>query len=537
MVLLRRACSAGSGRAERRLIFRSPFPDVALPKEPLHAFALRHAAEFGDKPALVDGPSGRTITYAALADGIERVGANLAQRGLRPDEVVALFLPNVPEFALAFFGTLRARGVVTTLSPLATEHDITVQLRDAAAARLVTINAFLERALPAARAAGIQEVFVLDHAGEGLPFAALLAPSVPLPPLDIDPALTLAVLPYSSGTTGLPKGVMLTHQNLTTNVLQTLATQHIDHRDSIVAVLPFFHIYGMVVVLTLGLHIGATVVTMPRFELEPFLALTERHRITRAFLAPPAILLLAKHPAVERHDLSALRVVLSGAAPLDAAIEMECRDRIGCEVIQGYGMTETSPVTHATPDAPGAARPGSVGVLVPNTEARVVDLVSGAPLGPGADGEVQVRGPQVMRGYLNNPDATAATLDADGWLHTGDIGRVDEEGYFSIVDRLKELIKYKGYQVPPAELEAVLLSHPCVADAAVIGVPHDDAGEVPKAFVVLKDEVAPDALLHYVAERVASYKRIRSVEVIDAIPRSPAGKILRRVLKARVHQS
>jgi acyl-CoA synthetase (AMP-forming)/AMP-acid ligase II len=515
------------------MIFRSPFPDVPLPTEPLHAFTLHRAAELGDKPALVDGPSGRTLTYAGLAAGVERVAANLAERGLRSGDVVGLFLPNVPEFALAFYGTLRAGGVVTTLSPLATEHDVTVQLQDARAGRLVTVRAFLDRALPAARAVGIGEVYVLDHADEGFPFAALLAPGAQAPALAIDPAETLAVLPYSSGTTGLPKGVMLTHRNIAANVVQTLATQHLDERDSIIAVLPFFHIYGMTVVLTLGLHVGATIVTMPRFELDPFLALMERHRITRAFLAPPAIVLLAKHPAVERHDLSALRVAFSGAAPLDAALEEECRERIGCAVIQGYGMTEASPVTHATPDAPGAARPGSVGVLVPNTEARIVDVATGSVLGPGADGEVQVRGPQVMQGYLNNPDATAATLDADGWLHTGDIGRVDADGYFAIVDRLKELIKYKGYQVPPAELEAVLLSHPLVADAAVIGMPHDDVGEVPKAFVVLKGEVAADELLHYVAERVASYKRVRSVEVVDAIPKSPSGKILRRVLKDR----
>jgi acyl-CoA synthetase (AMP-forming)/AMP-acid ligase II len=515
------------------MIFRSPFPDVPLPTEPLHAFTLRRAAELGDKPALIDGPSGRALSYAALSAGVERVAANLAERGLRPGDVVGLFLPNVPEFALAFYGTLRAGGVVTTLSPLATGHDVEEQLRDARAVRLVTVHAFLDRALPAARVAGITEVYVLDHADEGLPFRALLAPGAPAPAVAIDPAETLAVLPYSSGTTGLPKGVMLTHRNIAANVVQTLATQHLDERDSIIAVLPFFHIYGMTVVLTLGLHVGATIVTMPRFELEPFLGLMERHRITRAFLAPPAIVLLAKHPAVDRHDLSALRVAFSGAAPLDAALEAECRARLGCAVIQGYGMTEASPVTHATPDAPGAARPGSVGVLVPNTEARIVDVATGGVLGPGADGEVQVRGPQVMQGYLNNPDATAATLDADGWLHTGDIGRVEADGYFAIVDRLKELIKYKGYQVPPAELEAVLLSHPAVADAAVIGMPHDDVGEVPKAFVVLKGGATPDELMHYVAERVAGYKRVRSVEVVDAIPKSPSGKILRRVLKER----
>jgi acyl-CoA synthetase (AMP-forming)/AMP-acid ligase II len=225
--------------------------------------------------------------------------------------------------------------------------------------------------------------------------------------------------------------------------------------------------------------------------------------------------------------------VFSGAAPLDPALEAACARRIGCQVIQGYGMTEASPVTHATPDDPGAARAGSVGVLVPNTEARIVDVATGEPLGPGRDGELHVRGPQVMCGYLHNPEATAATLDADGWLHTGDIARVDEDGYFAIVDRLKELIKYKGYQVPPAELEAVLLSHPCVADAAVIGLPHDSTGEVPKAFVVLKGTVEPEALLHFVAERVAHYKRLHGIEVIDAIPKSPSGKILRRVLRER----
>ena len=519
------------------MIIRSPFPDVPLPEEPLHVYALQRAAATPDKPALVDGPSGRTLTYGQLAAGVERVAANLAAAGLRPGDVVALFLPNVPEFALAFYGTLRAGGVVTTLSPLATGHDVALQLRDASATRVVTVHAFLDRALPAAGETGITDVYVLDHRDAGRPFAALLAPGTA--PVDVrgDTADRLAVLPYSSGTTGLPKGVMLTHRNIAVNVEQTLATQHLDDGDTMIAVLPFFHIYGMTVVLTLGLRLGATLVTMPKFELEPFLELLARHRVARAFLAPPAILLLARHPAVAQHDLSALKVVFSGAAPLDGELEAECARRIGCRVIQGYGMTEASPVTHATPDAKGMGKPGSVGPLVPSTEARIVDIVSGEVLGAGQDGELHVRGPQVMQGYLNNPDATAATLDADGWLHTGDIAQVDDEGWFRIVDRLKELIKYKGYQVPPAELEAVLLSHPCVADAAVVGLPHDSAGEVPIAFVVLKGEVDADALMHFVAGRVAHYKRLHGVVQVDAVPRSPAGKILRRVLRERAHRS
>jgi len=248
-------------------------------------------------------------------------------------------------------------------------------------------------------------------------------------------------------------------------------------------------------------------------------------------VVPPLVLALANDPAVDRYDVSSLRGVMSGAAPLDAALEAACARRLSCALIQGYGLTEASPVTHAVSDEPGAARPGSIGPLLPNTECRVVDPASGSDLGPGEDGELWIRGPQVMAGYLNNPEATAATLDAAGWLHTGDIGHADPDGYFTIVDRLKELIKYKGFQVPPAELEAMLRTHPAVADAAVIPIPDEECGEVPKAFVVLRRAVPPEALLAYVAERVAPYKKIRAVEVVDAIPRSPSGKILRRVLK------
>lgn len=515
------------------MIVRSPLADVAVPDVPLHDFVLALATERAAHPALVDGPSGRELTYGALQSGVGRVAAGLAARGIRPGDVVALLVPNVPEYALAFHGTLAAGGTVTTISSLATPDDITVQLRDAGARLLITIDAFLPHAAPAARAAGVDAIHVLDHAGRELPFRALLASDAPAPAVRIDPASHVAALPYSSGTTGLPKGVMLSHRNLVANIVQMGAVQRITADDRIVAVLPFFHIYGMTVVMNLGLSRGATMVTMPKFEFEPFLQLLERYRITRAFLAPPAIVLLAKHPAVAEYDLSSLRIVFSGAAPLDAELQAACAARIGCAVMQGYGMTEASPVSHATPDDPDANRPGAVGPLVPGTEARIVDVATGATLGVGQDGEIHVRGPQVMLGYLHNAEATAATLDGEGWLHTGDIGHVDADGYFTIVDRLKELIKYKGYQVPPAELEALLLTHPAVADAAVIGVPHDDVGEVPKAFVVLKAPATHDELIGYVAERVSPYKRVRMVEVVETIPKSASGKILRRVLKAR----
>jgi len=515
------------------VIFRSPYPDVPVPAVPLYRFVLGKAAELGAKPALIDGPTGRTLTYAQLAAGVDRVAAGLAARGFRQGDVLGLFAPNSPDFALAFHGTLAAGGVVTTVNSLATTQDAEYQLTNAGARFLVTVAPFLDRALPAAEHAGVEQLFVLGEASAATPFAALLETATAAPLVTIDPARDLAVLPYSSGTTGFPKGVMLTHRNLVANLVQTAPVFHITEQDRIVAVLPFFHIYGMQVVLNLSLWHGATLVTLPKFELEPFLGLLQQYRITRAFVVPPLVLALAKHPAVDGYDLSSLRFMFSGAAPLDAALETACTRRLGCGVTQGYGLTEASPVTHATSDEPGKAKPGTIGTLLPNTECRIVDPVSGTDLGPCEDGEILVRGPQVMRGYLNNREATAATLDPAGWLHTGDIGRVDADGYFTIVDRLKELIKYKGFQVPPAELEALLRTHPAVADAAVVPLQDAECGEVPKAFVVLKGDVSPSDLMAYVAERVAPYKKLRAVEMIDAIPRSPSGKILRRLLKQR----
>jgi len=521
------------GRTSIGVIFKSPYPDVALPDVPLHEFVLRRAAALGDKPALVDAASGRSLTYAALAAGVARVAAGLAARGFRPGDVLGVFMPNAPEFALAFHGTLAAGGVVTTINSLCTVQDAVFQLRDARARFLVTVPAFMDRAGPVAQELGIEAVFVIGSAPGATAFAALLEHDAPVPHVSIDPARDLAVMPYSSGTTGFPKGVMLTHRNLVANLLQTDAAHRLTEADRVMAVLPFFHIYGMQVVLNLALGRGATLVTMPKFELEPLLGAVQRYRITRAFVVPPLVLALAKHPAVDRYDLSSLHGMMSGAAPLDAALETACVRRVGCRLLQGYGLTEASPVTHANPDEPGRIKPGTVGVLLPNTECRIVDPATGVDLGIEEDGELLIRGPQVMRGYLNNPEATAATLDRDGWLHTGDIGHVDADGYFTIVDRLKELIKYKGFQVAPAELEAVLCTHPAVGDAAVIPIPDDECGEVPKAFVVLKGETSPAALLAYVAEHVAPYKKIRVIEVIDAIPKSPSGKILRRVLKER----
>ncbi len=281
---------------------------------------------------------------------------------------------------------------------------------------------------------------------------------------------------------------------------------------------------------------GATLVTMPRFDLEQFLTLLQDYRVTGAALVPPIMLALARHPLVDRFDLSALRSVGSGAAPLGAELQEACGRRLACMVFQGYGLTE-SPVLTVHPAEEARIRHGSAGQLLPNTQAKVVDLATGEALGRNQDGELCFRGPQVMRGYLNRPQETAHMLGSDGWLRSGDIGHVDDDGYFYVVDRVKELIKYKGLQVAPAELEAVLVSHPAIADAAVVRLPDEQAGEVPKAFVVADAELSAQQVIDYVAERVAPHKKVRAVEFVDEIPRSLSGKILRRVLMERDRQA
>jgi acyl-CoA synthetase (AMP-forming)/AMP-acid ligase II len=512
------------------IIHRSPMPDVEIPDITITAHVLRRATELADRPALIDGPSDRTYTFSQLSEMIHRFAGGLQARGFGKGDVLALMAPNVPEYAIVFHGVAVAGGTVTTVNPTYGAEEVRFQLQDAGATMLVTIGMFADTARQAIEGTNVTEVMTLD-AVEGTANALELLAADPIEQVPVDLDEDVVVLPYSSGTTGFPKGVMLTHRNLVANALQTEPCIRPVEHEVALAFLPFFHIYGMSVLMNLGLSTGATVVTLPRFDLEQALELTQRHRVTRFYAVPPVVLALAKHPLVDQYDLSSLVQVFSGAAPLGAELAAEAAKRVGCEVVQGYGMTELSPVSHCTVE--GDFRPGTSGITVGSTEIRLVDPDTGADRGVGEEGELWVRGPQVMKGYLNNPEATRNTIDDDGWLHTGDIAVIDEHDHVSIVDRVKELIKYKGFQVPPAELEALLVAHPKVADVAVIGVADDEAGELPKAFVVAQPgvDVTAEELQAYVAGHVASYKKIRIVEFVDAIPKSPSGKILRRMLR------
>jgi len=513
------------------MIFRSADPEIFVPTLALPDFVMAQFATFGDRPAVIEGPTGRTLTYAQLRESIRRMAVGLSRRGMKKGDVFAILLPNLPEYAIAFLGIAAAGGVVTTMNPLMTGEEIRHQLCDTGAKWLLAFTPLAERAREASQDTAVREIFCLGDALGTVNFAELLAEDGPMPKVAINPLEDLLVLPFSSGTSGLPKGVMLTHYNVVAQLCQADVLFAEDREARVAGVAPFFHILGMVLILLAWLHRGGTVVALPRFDLEQFLDCVNKYRIKYASLVPPIILALAKHPLVEKYDLSSLEWVGSGAAPLGGEIEKACADRLGCQVFQGWGMTEISGAgaTGRTSDPPQIRR-GSNGLLWPSMEARIVDLSTGADLGPGETGELLVRGPNVMKGYLNRPDANAATLLADGWMRTGDIASFDAEGFLFIVDRAKELIKYNAYQIAPAELEAVLISHPAVAEAAVIPSPDEEHGEVPKAFVVLKSTATPEELMEFVAERVASYKKVRKLVIVDAIPKSPAGKLLRRVL-------
>jgi acyl-CoA synthetase (AMP-forming)/AMP-acid ligase II len=505
---------------------------AAIPEVGLADFVLRRSQGLGDKPALVDGASGREVTYFELRRLVRSFASGLAAHGLRPGDTVCACLPNVPEFPVVFHGAVAAGMRCATANPLYTDRELGHQLVDTGAKILVTIPENLDTALEAAAPTRC-EVCVLGNDERATPFSALLGDPAVAPEPPLDPNEVAAIL-YSGGTTGLPKGVLLSHRNLVATLALAESRMAMTSDDIVLAALPFFHVYGLHVIMNFGLQAGATVVAMPHFDLQQFLDLVERYRVTRGYIVPAIAVALAQDSVVVDRDLSSLRHVLSGAAPLGPELARACERRLGCPVTEGFGMTEMSAITHLVPPFADVRKPGSIGPAIPGVDCRLVDPETGQDAVPGGSGELWMRSAKVMRGYLNNPEATAATVDRDGWLRSGDIATVDDDGWFSVVGRIKEIIKYKGFQVFPAELEMLLARHPDVADAAVIGVEDPEAGEIPKAFVVpASDELDTEAVLRHVAAQVAPYKRIRAIEVIDEIPRSQSGRILRRVLECQ----
>ncbi|XP_048555059.1 4-coumarate--CoA ligase 5 [Triticum urartu] len=529
---------------QQQVVFRSTLPDIVIPDHlPLHDYVFERLAERRDRACLIDGATGETLTVGDVHRLSRRVAAGLYSLGVRHGSTVMLLLPNCVEFALAFLAASRLGAATTTANPLHTPPEIAKQAAASRATLVVTEPAFVAKVRGLA---GVVIVATGDGAEGCASFSDLAAADdSALHEAPIDVASDVVALPYSSGTTGLPKGVMLSHRGLVTSVAQLVdgdnPNLHLREDDVVLCVLPMFHVYSLHSILLCGLRAGAALVVMKRFDTVKMMQLVERHGITIAPLVPPIVVEMAKGDAMDRHDLSSVRMVISGAAPMGKELQDIIHAKLPNAVLgQGYGMTEAGPVLSmcmAFAKEPSPVKSGACGTVVRNAELKIVDPETGVCLGRNQPGEICIRGRQIMKGYLDNPEATAETVDKEGWLHTGDVGFVDADDEIFIVDRLKELIKYKGFQVAPAELEAMLIAHPGIADAAVVPMKDDASGEVPVAFVVPSSDGADmteDEIKQYVAKQVVFYKRLQKVFFVSTIPKAPSGKILRKDLRAKL---
>lgn len=532
-------------------IARSCWPDVNIPEIPITEYVFRDFDKFGNRPALINGLTGEQYTFIEVKDYVWRIASSLTRLGLGLNDKLLIISENSMEYILMFHAVMCVGGTVTMVNPHYLSSDIARQAVDANASYIFTSKHFISKSQEVATALKnqIKRIFVAGDFPGCVPMSVLMSDDGSALSKDgpsFNPHSHVALLPFSSGTTGLPKGVMLSHYNMVANTAQTDITsdpQIFLEREGTVnlGLLPFYHIFAIVVNFMGALSWGQTTVIIPGFDPQLFIETIQKYKVTLTYAVPPIVLFLNKHPLATQADLSSLKRIICAAAPLPEEMVNELHNkRPHCVVGQAYGMTETSPAVSVNPVGFCGSKPASSGLPLANTLIKIHDSNTGKECDHNETGEVCVYGPQVMLGYLNNKKATDEMIDPEGWLHTGDIGYLDDENHLFVVDRVKELIKFKGLQVPPAELEAILCSHDAVSDAAVIGLPDDDAGELPKAFVALKpgSSATPEELEKYVASRVVSYKRLRGgVSFLRVIPRSPSGKILRKDLKLAAAKS
>jgi len=514
-------------------------PSLQYPTTPVFDFLRKTSERIPEKVAVIDPSGGRELTFNQIKNESEALTEIFLQWGVKKGDRVSFFMPNGWEYFVGFYAVMKVGAIVSPMNPTYREREVKHQVNDAESRILIiqsqlypVVEGILEE-LPTLE----EIIFARGPAKVGRkPFAIndlLEKPSGQpgFPPPSLNPKEDLAALPYSSGTAGLNKGVMITHFNLVCNTIQSMRAADAREDDVFLSFLPFHHIYGLTYFLCGAIYLGARQVIMARFDAEECLRLIEKYRVTVLFCVQPALLAFLNLPHADQYDVSSLRIIWVGAAPLAPAISRAVQEKFHVPVARHYGLTEASPTTHANPAA--RIKEGSVGIAVSDCQDRIMDWETGKIKMPvGEPGELAVRGPNVFRGYWKHPEDTKLAL-REGWLYTGDIARMDEEGYVYILDRKKEMIKYRGYQIAPAELEGILMEHPAVQDCAVVGMPDQASGEIPKAFIVLREGMTaePAELMAFVAERVAPYKKIRDVAFIPEIPKSFSGKILRRVLK------
>jgi long-chain acyl-CoA synthetase len=474
------------------------------------------------------------ITYEKLDSVSNQFANSLHALGVKRGDRVAIQLPNIPQFIIAYFGVLKAGAVVTAISPLYREREVKYQLKDSAAETIVTLDTLVSITDKIRGETQLKHV-ISTQVSESEFFVFLNAASNERPNVELDPVKDLAALQYTGGTTGTAKGAMLTHRNLISNALAFAATIQGVTQDVFLTALPLFHIYGMTTSMTVPISLGAKMVLMPKFEPAKACQAIEQHEVTVFCGVPTMYQLLLANPDLAKYNLTSIRVCISGASSLPPQVQKRFIEVTGGFLAEGYGLTEASPVTHCSPVDKALLRVGSIGLPLPDTEARIVDLKTAKKvLGAGETGELAVKGPQIMKGYWQKPEETVIVLQ-DGWLLTGDIARMDSEGFFYIVDRKKDLIKHKGWSIYPRELEDVLYEHPAVKLCAVVGKADSEGDEVPVAFVVIKDGFTASAeeLMRFVNCKVAPYKAIGEVEFRGELPISSAGKVLRRQLKGQ----
>ena len=538
-------------------VVTSPYQSIAasMDEVPFTEFVVKNwikpNGDIMKKVAMIDAITGQSRTFEDYFNDTASIASHFRNDfNIDNSSTIALFSPNHVDYVPLNLAAASCGAMMTPINPMFKADEVKRILERSNSKMLIVHIDNLDVGLEAVRGTNVTDILVIpreddDPVPEGFVSISELKSHS-------DPSIKTHhsvhnntsnhpfLLPYSSGTTGLPKGVMLSHANLKANLLQMemMESMAFPSTHKLISPLPFFHIYGWLVSALYCVWQGQQVITMPRFDLEKFCEAVEKYRPERAHLVPPIVIQLAKNPIIDNYDLSSLNMIVSAAAPLSKAVEDSLMDRISCPVKQGWGMSELSPIAIYTNEY--NIKSGSVGNLVPDTSGKIVDTETGKSLPPNNTGELMIKGPQVMMGYLNDEGKTAECLSEDGWLSTGDVAHYDDDGFFYITDRIKELIKVRGYQVAPAELEALLLTHPQLSDAAVVPVPDEYSDQLPRAYVTLKEGVNPEDckeedVKEWVKERVAAYKRLEGgVKFIEKVPKSASGKILRRILVDQV---